>query len=220
MRVQPVGAAGGLARLQRAKALADFAVLDAALHRQQGLRRVIAQRGRKRDLFLGGAPRRGQHRARRTSPATVPRGARPWPVALRFGRFGHDAPASTSRNCRRRESPSAAPRAASGSSVAGSCVPEYERAGDRPFAGFRRALENEGVRRVEPDGSRQFQHVRLIRVSDRAPGGSYQRNACQRVDQAGPLRRRRLAAGTHQEIAVDVDGPDLAGFAPLESRSR
>jgi hypothetical protein len=42
MRVQPVGACCGFARLERAKALTDFAILDAALHGEQGLRRVIA----------------------------------------------------------------------------------------------------------------------------------------------------------------------------------
>jgi hypothetical protein len=42
MRVQPVGACYAFARPERAKALADFAILDAALHGKQGLRRVIA----------------------------------------------------------------------------------------------------------------------------------------------------------------------------------
>src|SRR4029453_10464243 len=47
-------------------------------------------------------------------------------------------------------------------------VPEYKRAGNSPFTGFRRPLENKRIRRVEPDGPRKSQHVRLIRVSDRA----------------------------------------------------
>jgi len=53
MRVQPIGARCGFARFERAEALADFAALDVALHGEQGLRRVIAQRARKRDLVFG-----------------------------------------------------------------------------------------------------------------------------------------------------------------------
>jgi len=58
MRVQPIGARCGFARFERAEALADFAALDVRLHGEQGLRRVIAQRARKRDLVFGGNTRR------------------------------------------------------------------------------------------------------------------------------------------------------------------
>ena len=215
MGVQPVGVAGGLARPQRAKALADFAVLDAALHREQGLRRVVAQRGRKRDLIFGGETRgleirraeflqqmAGEaldHAWRSASVASVTMASVDQPKL--------SMPRKPERSATRCFWPS----------VAGSSVPEHERAGYRPFAGFRRALENEGVRRVEPDGSRQFQHVRLIRVSDRAPA-DHTRRPCasastRLVRSGGPLP----AGGPHQQVAVDVDGAALAGLADRQA---
>src|SRR5712671_7242205 len=57
MGMQRIGARSCFARLEGAKSLADFAVLDAALHRKQGLRRMVAQRARERDLVLGGKTR-------------------------------------------------------------------------------------------------------------------------------------------------------------------
>ena len=57
MGVQPIGIRRRLPRLEGAEAFADFAILDAALHRKQGLRRVLAQRGRECDLLLGGDAR-------------------------------------------------------------------------------------------------------------------------------------------------------------------
>jgi len=50
-------APGAASRGLRAKALADFAVLDASLHGEQRLGRVITQRSGKRDLFFGGKAR-------------------------------------------------------------------------------------------------------------------------------------------------------------------
>ena len=57
MRVQPIGIRRGLPRLEGAKAFADLAIFDAALHRKQGLRRVLTQRACECDLLLGGKAR-------------------------------------------------------------------------------------------------------------------------------------------------------------------
>ena len=167
MGVQPVGICGSRARLEGAKAFADFAIFDAALHGEQRLRRVLAQRGRKCDLLLGGKAR-GVGVRRPEFLHQLPGEPLDHRLPFRFGRFGDDGKGRPSKTvdpekartqrhalllAERRRIP----------------VPEHERAGNRPFAGFRRPLENEGIRRVQPDGSRKFQHVRLIRISDRAP---------------------------------------------------
>ena len=57
MRVQTVLTRRGLARLEGAKSLPHFALLYAPLHGEQRLRRVLAQRGGKRDLFFGASTR-------------------------------------------------------------------------------------------------------------------------------------------------------------------
>ena len=73
-------------------------------------------------------------------------------------------------------------------------VPEHERAGNRPFPGFGRPLEDERIRRVQPDGSRKFQHVRLIRISDRAPADHTKRRVqAHPQDCSAPARRCRQA---------------------------
>src|SRR5260370_17006055 len=54
---EPIGGRCCCSRLEGGKALADFAVLYASLHGEQRLRRVITQRGGKRDLFFGGKAR-------------------------------------------------------------------------------------------------------------------------------------------------------------------
>ena len=41
MRMQSIGIASGLTRLEGAKALADFAIFDDPLHRKKGLWRVV-----------------------------------------------------------------------------------------------------------------------------------------------------------------------------------
>ena len=97
-------------------------------------------------------------------------------------------------------------------------VPEHERAGDRPFAGFRRALEHEGVGRVEPDGSRQFQHVRLIRVSDRAPADHTRPRApAHPPGWSGPAARCRRAARTSRSPLTSM-ARRLAGLADGKPR--
>ena len=167
MGVQPVGICGNRARLEGTKAFADFAVFDAALHGEQRLRRMLAQRGCERDLLLGGKAR--GLRIRRPEflhqLASEPLDHR---LPLRFRRFGDDGkrrPSQTVDPEKARTQRHALLLAERGRIP----VPEHERAGNRPFAGFGCPLEDERIRRVQPDGSRKFQHVRLIRISDRAP---------------------------------------------------
>ena len=142
------------ARLQRAERLADLAVLERAMHRDQRVGRMIAERRGERDLLLGrGRARREIGRAevrdellrqRSTAPRDPPRSPR------------RSAPASTSRATRRRESRRGRPRAPCLRASAGSAFAEHERARHRPFAGLGRALEHEGVGRIEPDGAQQL----------------------------------------------------------------
>ena len=89
IRVQPIGPRHQFLWLQRAKPLADIAILDAALHGEQCLWRVIAERRRKGDLFfrrrasgqeIGCAKLRQKMRGEAFNST----------LHVRFGRLGHD----------------------------------------------------------------------------------------------------------------------------------
>ena len=98
-------------------------------------------------------------------------------------------------------------------------VPEHERAGNRPFAGFGRPLEDERIRRVQPDGSRKFQHVRLIRISDRAPAHHTKwRVQAHPQDCSAPALRCRPAGSTRRSPLTSM--PRRSPALRLGSRSR
>ena len=185
------------ARAQRAERLADLAVLDRAVDRDQHVERMIAERRREGELLLRRRHRVGDARARRTprpgACASVSIAARrssslASTICTSVDQPSDCTPRKPERNAAR-SLPSMRRRIA---------VPEHERARHRPFAGLGGALEHERVRRIEPDGAQQL-HLRG------PPGlGIEPRHPRQRVDERMPHRLGRSHA-PHQEVAVLVD---------------
>ena len=188
-----------------------------AMHRDQRVGRMIAERRRR--TRLPPRPRRAppRCRARRTARRAAAPAARPArrgpPRSPR-----RSAPASTSRATRCRGTPPRNAERALPSSFADVRVPEHERARHRPFAGLGGALEHERVGRIEPDGAQQL-HVRGPRGLRIEPG----RRGEQRHEL--PALDLDLAHAPHQQIAVlvDVAAQSLcraAGAAGIPSRPR
>ena len=84
---------------------------------------------------------------------------------------------------------------------------EREGARHRPFAGLRRALEHERVGRVEPDGAQQL-HERGPPVAGSSQEGVASASA------SDVAIRLRLAAPSHQQVAVGVERRDRALLDP------
>ena len=158
MRVQPIGPRRGFPRLQRAKPFTDRAILDAALHGEQRLGRVIAEGSRKADLFfrriasgmkIGCAGLRQKVRGETLNST----------LHVRFRRLGHDGkrrPAETFDTKEARAQGQPLFLAESGWIVA---LSEHERPRNGSFAWICRPVEHECVRRVEPDGPWKLQHL-------------------------------------------------------------
>ena len=103
--------------------------------------------------------------------------------------------------------------------AAGSAIPEHEGAGHRPFARLGRALEHEGVGRIEPDGAQQL-HLRGPPVS----GSSHDDVAtAHRPANAAPARSRPCAAPADRRSRRSRGATPLSGAAGApdsSSRSR
>ena len=197
-------------RAQRAEALADRAVLEAAVHRNQRVVRMIAERRGELELLLGSRNRVLDRRARRNAR----RVASPAYRSRRGDRRGsppRSARASTSRAIARRGSPRGTPR-----------VPCLQACSDRRrrrrmrrvtahSPGSAALLEHEGVGRIEPDGAEKLQ--RGPRVADRASG------RCERRHQRAAARPRTLPVTAHEADRRLVEVAAHALFA-ASSRAR
>src|SRR5690242_12738714 len=150
---------GALARPQRAKRLADLAVLARAVDRDQGAGRMGAERGGECDLLLGGRERLGQ--AGRTEPGnqllSQALGRGPALVLIGFDDLRERRPTE------RRYSEEAGTKC--GAHLAGQRggirAREHEAARHGPFTRLGGTLEHERVRRIEPDRPQEL-HVSLI----------------------------------------------------------
>ena len=186
------------ARMQRAERLAHLAVLERAVHGDQRIGRMIAERRRERDFLFRRGARRRRCRARRNArrvaaPARRPAAARSASLASTICTSVDQPSDSTPRN-----PPRNAARALP-SSASASRVPEHEGAGHRPFAGLGGALEHERVGRIEPDGARSASRCAAPGLRDRA------RTAPPAPERAPPRSTSALADAPHQQVAVVVD---------------
>ena len=167
MGVQPVGICGNRARFERAKAFAKFAVFDATLHGEQRLRRMFAQRACECDLLFGGMPRgldAGAPNFSINCPASrsIIASLSASVASVTMASVDHpklSIPRKPERSATRCFCPNAA-----GSRFQNTNAPETAHS-----PGSAARSKTNVFRRVQPDGSRKLQHVRLIRISDRAP---------------------------------------------------
>ena len=217
MRVQPIGTRCGFARLEGAKALADFAVLDAALHGEQGLGRVIAQRGRERDLFFGGktrGPRRSgapnfssNWPARRSTMACLSASVASVTIAS-VDQPRLSIPRKPERSATRCFWPSVA-----GSWFQNTNAPETAHSPGSAARSNTNVSDGSSLMvrgNFNMSASSEFRTARLRIIPS---------HLGQRIHKTGPLGRPAAGGRADQEVAVEVDGSALACLAP-GSRSR
>ena len=143
--------------MQRAEGFAHRAILGRAMHRDQRIGRMIAERLGERDLFF-----RRRARRRDVGRAEVRDQLLREPFdqgrAIRRARLDdlHQRRPAERLDA---EKPAAERRARLALERVGIRVPERERARHRPFAGLGGPLEHERVGGIEPDGADQL-HVR------------------------------------------------------------
>ena len=200
------------ARTQRAEGLADLAVLDRAVHRDQHVERMVAERRREGELLL----RRGHRVARRWARRTRRPDAAPAYRSRRGGRRRwprRSAPASTSRATARRGSRERNAARSLPSMAAGSASQNMN-APDTAHSPGSAARSNTKV----SDGSSRMVRRSFMCAALRLSGSSHD-TARQRADERTPHRLGRAHA-PHQQIAVLVDVGGRTSRCSGDSRAR
>ncbi len=192
---------------KRAERFADRAVLDRAVHGDQSVVRMIAERGGERDFLLRRGARVGRDRARRSAAVKLLRQHDRSPRCDPLRAPRRSAPASTSRAKRRRETRRGTPRAPC-LRASPDRASQNMKAPDTAHSPGSAARSNTNVSDgIEPDGAQQF-HPRGPRSRDRA-------RTAPRARAASGRRVSLAAAGAdapHQEIAIVVDVASHAFF--------
>ena len=167
--------------MQRAKCLADRAVLERAAHCNKGVARTVAERGRERDLLLGRAAGGGDIR-RAEALVQLPAQRADERVTIRLACF-HDLHQRRPAERGHAEKAAAKGRARFAIERIGIGMREHEGPRDRPLAGIGGALEHESVRGIKPNGAQKL-HRRGPPVAGSSHDGSA--SACRSERRSGP----------------------------------
>src|SRR5262249_48878886 len=198
------------ARMQRAKGLADRAILEGAAHCDKGVAGMVAERGRERDLLLGRGARGGAI-GRTEALVQLPAQRTDECVAIRLA-GSQDLPQrgpAERGQAKKAAAKGGAPFAAKRIQIG---VREHEGPRHRPLARIGDALEYERVRRVEPDGAQKL-HLRGPPVAGSSHDGSASARRSER--RSGPpafaaIRRTMRSPFSAMSLRMPLPGTSRA----------